>query len=234
MLRHMRLALFASALLAFGTLTPVARAAEPLPDCRIDDVLTVHAATSEWRRSVLDTIYMLPDTYAPPVLVSTSRARLNGGYLIRKRVIPDLRALGDAARTAGVGLMVRSAYRSYRRQQTVFQSEVDAYGYETAITQSARPGHSEHQLGTTVDFQGVSDTVAPWNHDDWGATPAGQWMRENAWKYGWLMSYPGGRESTTCYAYEPWHYRYVGRDVAAAVQASGLTVREYLWMHQGH
>ena len=95
-----------------------------------------------------------------------------------------------------------------------------------AITFSARPGHSEHQLGLTIDFVAVGDTGLTSN---WEATPTGAWMAQNAWKYGWLMSYPKGKKALTCYSYEPWHYRYVGRDLAEKIHDSGLTTREYLW-----
>ena len=63
------------------------------------------------------------------------------------------------------------------------------------------------------------------------STPTGGWMAKNAWKFGWLMSYPKGKTDVTCYIYEPWHYRYVGRDIAAKIRESGLTIREYLWEH---
>ena len=96
---------------------------------------------------------------------------------------------------------------------------------------SARPGHSEHQLGTTLDFRSYGGS-APWNYADWGRTKAGTWLRNNAWKYGFVLSYPKGKTAQTCYAYEPWHYRYVGRAVAARIHASGLTEREYLWRQQ--
>src|SRR5207237_2809472 len=66
----------------------------------------------------------------------------------------------------------------------------------------------------------------------WESEPAGRWMTENAWRYGFVMSYPRGREDETCYGYEPWHYRYFGRPLAAEIHASGETTREYLWIHR--
>lgn len=103
-------------------------------------------------------------------------------------------------------------------------------GYEYALRTSARPGHSEHQLGTTVDVTSAGG-APPWNYSDWAATPAGAWMAANAWRYGFVMSYPRGSFATVCYDYEPWHYRYVGRDVAARMVAGGLTLREWLWLN---
>ena len=104
-------------------------------------------------------------------------------------------------------------------------------GYEQALRTSARPGHSEHQLGTSLDFTSAGGR-APWEYADWAATPAGAWMQANAWRYGFVMGYPAGSFAVTGYDYEPWHYRYVGRDLAAAVHASGLPLRQYLWQTQ--
>jgi len=78
----------------------------------------------------------------------------------------------------------------------------------------------------TIDFAaaGSSDFVSE-------TTPAGRWLSRNAWKYGWLMSYPKGKSAVVCYRYEPWHYRYYGRELAKQIHDSGLTTREYLWSH---
>ena len=91
---------------------------------------------------------------------------------------------------------------------------------------SARPGHSEHQLGTTADL--TSANVGFQLSEGFGDTPEGAWVRENSWKYGFIISYPAGTEGITGYAYEPWHIRYVGEATAADVHASGLTLHEYL------
>src|SRR5439155_7577986 len=100
--------------------------------------------------------------------------------------------------------------------------------YNAAVLFSARPGHSEHQLGVTIDFVAVGDHGLTSN---WEKTRTGAWMAENAWKYGWLMSYPKGKQSVVCYSYEPWHYRYYGRDLAKAIHDSGLTPRQYPWAY---
>ena len=104
-------------------------------------------------------------------------------------------------------------------------------GYEQALRTSARAGHSEHQLGTSIDVTSEGG-AAPWEYGDWASTPAGGWMAANAWRYGFVMSYPRGAFDRTCYDYEPWHYRYVGRDLAAQIVASGLTPREVIWGRQ--
>jgi D-alanyl-D-alanine carboxypeptidase len=149
---------------------------------------------------------------------------------IRAVAVDDLRAMADAARAADAAIGVQSSYRSYSEQKTVFDGWVARLGYKEALKVSARPGHSEHQLGLAIDFR--SDPATPLTlHTDWESTPAGKWMAAHAWEYGWVMSYPKGRSKLTCYSYEPWHFRYVGRELAAMIHESGVTSREYLWSH---
>jgi D-alanyl-D-alanine carboxypeptidase len=195
------------------------------------DVLTPHHAYGEWSITLLDTIYRLPAEYAPGDLVDSSVAGLNGGYVIRAFVVDDLRAMADAAAAAGVPIGVVSGYRSHDQQISTFDYWVQVGGYEQALRTSARPGHSEHQLGTAIDFTSAGG-AAPWTYADWAATPAGAWMAANAWRYGFVMSYPPNRYLETGYDYEPWHYRYVGRDLAAAATADGRTLRGVLWDRQ--
>jgi D-alanyl-D-alanine carboxypeptidase len=206
--------------------------ASQLPPCRVGDVYTRHRTYGDWQRSLLDLTYRLGSTYAPKDLRSTSTAGLNGGYLVRGFVVADLKAMASAARAAGARFAVQSAYRSYSTQKATFDYWVRVSGYRQAIISSARAGHSEHQLGTTVDLRSHGGS-APWDYRDWGTTKAGAWLKTNAWKYGFIMAYPKGKTSVTCYTYEPWHYRYVGRFLASKIRSSGLTLREYLWRTQG-
>jgi D-alanyl-D-alanine carboxypeptidase len=207
------------------------RAPRPLA-CSYQDLMTSRIGYDAWATTLLDTIYRVPSTYAPGDRVSTADAGLNGGYTVRGHVRDDLAALSAAARAAGAPLQVTSAYRSYDAQVATFQHWVEIGGYEKALRTSARPGHSEHQLGTTLDFTSLGG-AAPWQYADWATTPAGAWMAANAWRYGFVMSYPRGSFDVTCYDYEPWHYRYVGRELAAAVHGSGMTLREAIWAAHG-
>jgi D-alanyl-D-alanine carboxypeptidase len=220
--------------LVAGMLTGVAAtvsAAPALPACKVADTLTKHRWLTDWHRSLLDPTYRLSSAYIPPDLRSTSYAGLNGGYSVRRFVIADLKAMASAARAAGARFVVQSAYRSYKTQKATFEYWVRVHGYAVALKESARAGHSEHQLATTLDFKAYGGS-APWNYTDWGATKVGSWLKANAWKYGFIMSYPKGKTTVTCYRYEPWHYRYVGRARAATIRASGLTLREFLWREQ--
>jgi D-alanyl-D-alanine carboxypeptidase len=200
----------------------------PLPTCDYLDLPAARVAYADWGTTVLDTAFRLPGGYAPGDLVDTSQAGLNGSYYIRAIALDDLRAMFDAATSDGARLAVQSAYRSYQGQVLTFDGWVRQVGYSEALRTSARPGHSEHQLGTAIDFRSVGG-AAPWTLADWATTTEGAWLKANAWRFGWVMSYPQGTSAVSCYTYEPWHYRYVGRATAAAVHEAGVTPREWLW-----
>lgn len=225
--RRAAAAILGAAVVATSLFVPPPASAAP-PACEYKDVLTARRALTDWPVSVLDTIYMLHSSYAPTDLVDTSQAGLNGGYKVRSHVIKDLSAMASAARAAGTPIGVVSGYRSYQQQAETFNYWVSVGGYDQALKTSARAGHSEHQLGTTLDFN-TPGGPAPWDMADWAATPAGAWMKANAWKYGFVMTYPAGKTGVTCYSYEPWHYRYVGRNISRVIQESGLTLREWQW-----
>jgi D-alanyl-D-alanine carboxypeptidase len=214
---------------AAGTPTPAAYAAGT-PSCTYSDVTTKYRGYQDFYRTLVDTKWRVASNYAPHDLVSVSNAGLSGGGSVRRIVIRDLALMNRAARGVGARLAVESAYRSYSKQRTTFAYWVSVSGYRSARLASARPGHSEHQLGTVIDFK-TAGGAAPWAYNDWGATKAGAWMRSNAWKFGFVMSYPKGKSpSVTCYKYEPWHYRYVGRPIATAIHVSGLSTRQ--WFYQ--
>jgi zinc D-Ala-D-Ala carboxypeptidase len=201
------------------------------PECYYGDTLTAHRDYADWAITLLDTIHHVGADYAPGDLSDSSAAGLNGGYLVRSVMVDDLRALADAARAAGVPIQLVSGFRSHAQQQATFDYWVSVGGYEQALRTSARAGHSEHQLGTAIDVTAAGG-APPWEHADWASTPAGAWMAANAWRYGFVMSYPHGMFALTCYDYEPWHYRYVGRGLAAEISGSGRTPRQVLWERQ--
>ena len=221
-------------LVAPWTAPPSVRAVGPLPDCELKDVLTVPRGYDDWSITLVDWLLRVPRNYVPPDLVPVSEAGIAGPGLIREVAIDDLRALARAAAENGTPIEVISPYRSYREQVGSFNGWVAVDGYQDAITYSQRPGHSEHQLGLTIDFKSEGGPSSL--PGDWMTTPTGRWMFDNAWKYGWVLSYPRGEggalfSDATCFHYEPWHYRYLGREIARKVHRSGLTIREYLWKH---
>jgi D-alanyl-D-alanine carboxypeptidase len=191
---------------------------EPLPACTIADLPARHAGYDDWAVTLVDTSYGLDASYVPPDLVSVSEAGIPGGTnQVRSLVIDDLRALTEAAKAAGLSPRVNSAYRSYEDQAKVFNDLRAKYGLAYAEESAARPGHSEHQLGTAIDFGGV----------------VGAWLAAHAWEYGFIGSYPADSSpGLTCYKPEAWHYRYFGRQVAREIHDSGLTAREWLWRNE--
>jgi D-alanyl-D-alanine carboxypeptidase len=144
--------------------------------------------------------------------------------------VPDLDALRQAAAANGTPLGILAGYRSYPQQQDLYERRVDELGDAEAGSRVARPGHSEHQLGTTIDVTSAGETDVD---QSWGATPPGQWVATNAHKYGFLLSYPPDASDRTCYDYEPWHLRYVGRELAADVIDSGRLEGPHLHRQPG-
>lgn len=205
-------------------------AADEVPPCAYGDVVLDIDPWLDHATALLDTTYRLPDTPDPPDLVGVRAAGFASDHLVRAVLIDDLAALHADAEAAGIALEVFSAYRSFSYQRQVFAGWVQRLGEAQALRVSARPGHSEHQLGTAIDVRSRGGP-APWDLEDWGATEEGAWMIANAHRYGFVLSYPAGEEERTCYDYEPWHYRWVGRELAAAVHAAGVPLRVWLWRH---
>ena len=220
--------ILAGALLAVPIVAPApAAGVGPLPDCRLDDFLTVPRSYEDGPITLVDHLLGVGSDYAPPDLISVYRMGLAGSGQIRRIAAKDTRAMARAAAENGTPIGAWSAYRTYQTQRRLYRDGVATYGVKLASQAWARAGHSEHNLGLGVDFMtagGGNPLIG-----DWSTTPAGAWMKDNAWQYGWVMSFPKGKRSITCFHYEPWHYRYVGRDVAREIHESGLTVREYLW-----
>ena len=198
------------------------------PPCTTGDLVISEDPATAWATVVIDTARRLSATYAPDDLVPATDAgfAVGEGVMVRSFVVDDLGALRQAAADNGTPVTMLAAYRSYEEQQQILDLRIAEFGEEEALRRAARPGHSEHQLGTTVDLtsEGLSDV-----DEAWGASPTGQWVAANADRFGFLVTYPDEAEDRTCYTYEPWHLRFVGRDLAAAVTASGLTLREYLY-----
>jgi D-alanyl-D-alanine carboxypeptidase len=187
----------------------------PLPACRANDILALHRDPDDWSRTLLDPTFALAPEDEPSDLVPVAEADIPGAGSVRLLVVDDLRALTRAARLDGVHLRVRSAFRSFDDQVRTVDSLERAYGHAWTTLSAAQPGHSEHQLGTTLDLDGGD-----------------AWLGTHAWEHGFVVSYPADRSPTfTCYKPEPWHVRYVGRTEAVAVHDSGLSLREWLWLH---
>ncbi|HSH03636.1 MAG TPA: M15 family metallopeptidase, partial [Anaerolineae bacterium] len=144
---------------------------------------------------------------------------------------PHLTALINDMQAAGLSPQIISGYRSYEQQAIAWAKWNEQYP-DRAQLLSARPGHSEHQLGTTIDFGSphlgeiVGDEDIQF-HTYFYMTPEGIWLEENAHHYGFTLSYPRDAFSITTFYYEPWHFRYVGQELATQLKEAGITLTQY-------
>lgn len=161
-------------------------------------------------------------TYIKGILIVNKKYSLPANYNpgVDQTASTALKQLQQAASTAGHNIPLISGFRSYSRQQTLYNNYVARDGQALADTYSARPGHSEHQTGLAFDVGKLDD--------NYGSTPAGIWLKENCHKYGFILRYPKGKESITGYQYEPWHIRYVGVEHATKIMNQNITLEEYL------
>ncbi len=158
-------------------------------------------------------------------------SRFGAGKLFDARAVKYLNAMCEAALNDGVSLSVISAHRTYDYQQMLYNNEVAEYkmynpgcsedeALKAAATEVARPGTSEHNLGLAVDFNSVEQ-----NFEN---TDAFRWLNEHCTEYGFILRYSTSTQDITGVIYEPWHYRYVGKENAKKLRASGLTLEEYV------
>ncbi|HSL00421.1 MAG TPA: M15 family metallopeptidase [Rubrobacteraceae bacterium] len=209
--------------------TPVTHAAKP------PQWPATVAASSEARRKcddlrvLVDQRHTLSSDYVPKDLVSLHDYGVpilgSEALHLRREAAENLGRLVEDAAAYGEELVVASAYRSYRDQRTSHSRLASVYGAEAA-GMSATPGHSQHQLGTAVDFTNAAASYQVWL--PFGETSASLWLEHNAWKYGFILAYPSGKEDETGYQWEPWHYRYVGVENARRIVESGVSLQKFL------
>jgi zinc D-Ala-D-Ala carboxypeptidase len=178
---------------------------------------------------LVDRTHTLPPDYAPDDLVPLSEYRVptlgSAEMLLRREAAGHLRRMVKAAAADGEELVVASAYRSYADQRMSFARLSSIYGTD-AGEMSARPGHSQHQLGTAVDFTNADASYEIWGY--FGDTSAYLWLRDHAREYGFVLAYPRSKEAETGYQWEPWHFRYVGARNVERLEESGLSLQEFL------
>lgn len=171
----------------------------------------------------------LPASYVPTnlrtPLVITRLGASSPEMKLRDDAATATEELMSAAKTAGINLMLVSAYRSYDSQKAIYNNYVAQDGQASADTYSARPGYSEHQTGLVVDF-GTTDRTCELDAC-FGGTNAGKWLVQNAAQYGFILRYGAGNEKKVGYQYEPWHFRYVGKELAVEIVKNGQTMEEF-------
>ena len=160
--------------------------------------------------------------------------QLNNGQSVDRRIYDDLIAMLQAAKSEGLNPLICSSYRTNEKQEQLYQNKVSEYlsqGYskveasDKAAFWVARPGTSEHQLGLAVDIVSTKNQRLDRSQEN---TVEQQWLIQNSWKYGFVLRYPTNKNRITGVGYEPWHYRYVGKEHAKKINELGVCLEEYV------
>jgi D-alanyl-D-alanine carboxypeptidase len=164
----------------------------------------------------------LQSNYVPHDLEQISLNYATNNKFLRKEAKENFEKLSSDAKKIGYSIIAVSAYRDYDYQENLFNNYVKEKGENYALKCSAKAGHSEHQTGLSVDVMGSNN-----DYDQFEKSKEFDWMKNNSYKYGFILRYPKGKEYITGFKYEPWHYRYVGKDIASIIYTEGITLEEY-------
>lgn len=179
--------------------------------------------------ALVDKFNKLSENYIPYELTNGAKLGLPviGSAYLRFIAYDPLKNMITDIRNAGINVTISSGWRSFAHQQRVYNYWVGQVGPEKANEYAALPGFSEHHLGTAFDLLTSENNFNV--STDYENTRLSRWLRENAFRYGFVMSYPKGAEKITGYSYEPWHWRYVGVDHSLKLHELGITLTEYLY-----
>ncbi len=172
--------------------------------------------------------YGLPDGYEPDDLVKPDIPfvyEYEEVHYLRQEAAEALIEMFEASKEDGIELAGVSGYRSYAIQKTLYENYVKRDGEEAANRYSAKPGHSEHSTGLAMDVAGISGKCAA--NNCFANTDEAKWLAEHAHKFGFIIRYPEGKEEITGYQYEPWHLRYVGKELAQILTENAWTMEEF-------
>ena len=184
--------------------------------------------TTPWNLMVVNKWNSLDEDY------ETNLKELSNGHSVDERCYDDLVSMIDDCRNAGLQPVICSSYRSYEKQEQLYNNKIEiliAQGYtkkqavEEAGKSVALPGTSEHQMGLAVDIVDMNNQNLDESQE---STDVQKWLMANSYKYGFILRYPNGKSSITGIIYEPWHYRYVGKEDAIKIYESGLCLEEYV------
>jgi zinc D-Ala-D-Ala carboxypeptidase len=239
--RRRRLAAFLALIFAFGvgysivglaeertasSVGPYSPAANVEKD-KTKKTISSSANTCDDLGVLVDRSHSLPPDYTPKDLVPLRDYGVPtlGSEVLRREAAEHLGRLVQDAEVDAEKLAVASGYRSYEEQRHSYESLTGVLGADAGKL-SAAPGHSQHQLGTAVDF---TNAAADYKLvETFARTSASRWLEHHAWEYGFVLAYPRGEEERTGYRWEPWHYRYVGVRDAQRIEDSGQSMQELL------
>ena len=176
---------------------------------------------------LVNRIHQLNRNYIPLDLeyVNVSVDVVDEKKFMRKEAAVNLRHMFSDALRQGCSLMAISGFRSYNRQKEIYENSIATKGELYAKKYIANPGTSEHQTGLAMDVSSLEMNGEL--EEEFSYTKEGRWVKMNAYKYGFIIRYPLGSENITGYGYEPWHYRYVGIDIATKIYTENITFEEY-------
>jgi D-alanyl-D-alanine carboxypeptidase len=184
---------------------------------------TVKTDTSKDLLMLVNKFNYLDESYVPDDLVYMDSNYTTNNCRLKSVAYEAFKKMVDSAKEEGLNIYARSGFRSYTDQFSIYNYYVSIDGYDKADTYSARPGFSEHQTGLVVDvIAGRNGT-----YDEFGSTNEFKWLKENSYKYGFILRYTNENSYITGYKNEPWHYRYVGIDAAKIIYENNLTFDEY-------
>lgn len=184
---------------------------------------------SAWNLVLINGSHPLAEDFSVPELTA-----LINGQSIDSRVFPELQAMMDAARAEGLDPLICSSFRTWDKQEQLYERKVQSYqnqGFgqsqaeEKAAVWVAKPGTSEHQAGLAVDIVSKAYQVLDEQQEK---TAVQQWLMEHCAEYGFILRYPTDKSELTGVGYEPWHYRYVGKEAAEEIMEQGICLEEYL------
>lgn len=191
---------------------------------------TIPQRTSDlpWYLTLINSENPIDDNY------QITLTRLRNKQAIDSRCYPELQAMMDDCRAAGLSPIICSSYRTYEKQEELFEQQVQEFinqGYGKLDAQKkaagavARPGTSEHEIGLAIDIVDESNQRLNQYQEN---TAVQRWLMQNSWRYGFILRYPSDKTDITGIQYEPWHYRFVGKEAARIIYENNWTLEEYL------
>jgi len=215
---------------------PVPIPREPVVFCGLADQTDATVLSNEAALDYLALVnrcYRMASDFSPHDLRFVNVPQVNtwsGNHYLRESAATALEALfAEINAIDGMSLVLSSAYRDFNLQALFFNNNVDRLGLEAAMQVSAMPGHSEHQLGLGADLSTPALEGQGWLTNAFSTTPEGEWVGQNAHRFGFIISFPYNQTENTGFIYEPWHLRYVGVEIAAQIFEQGLVLEEFLW-----
>lgn len=177
---------------------------------------------SKGKEMLVNKYHSLDESYENKNIVKASLFYAFSDQKLDSEAYDAFKSMANDAKEKGHIILILSSYRTYEKQKELWDSRKNSGGTKKADQYAARAGSSEHETGYAIDVADYHD-----ENDNFGATDSFKWMKENSYKYGYILRYPQGKENITGYSYEPWHYRYVGIELAKKIYNENITLDEY-------